>query len=91
MANESGNLIELSRRTDENKSSRFIAQRDDWKTPIIVNLQPQQANVPEIPPADLRFSQTGFGIKLQLDLTNLRKRRCVTSRTGTAPRRFCSK
>jgi hypothetical protein len=32
-------------------------------------LQPQQANVPEIPPADLRFSQTGFGIKLQLDLT----------------------
>jgi hypothetical protein len=46
-----------------------LRQRDDWKTPVIVNLQPQQANVPEIPPADLRFSQTGFGIKLQLDLT----------------------
>lgn len=44
-------------------------QRDDWKTPVVVNLQPQQANVPEIPPAALRFSQTGFGIKLQLDLT----------------------
>src|SRR5262249_13217137 len=28
-----------------------------------------KANVPEIPVADLRFSQTGFGIKLQLDLT----------------------
>ena len=47
----------------------LLRQRDDWKTPIVVNLQPQQANVPEIPLADLRFSQTGFGIKLQLDLT----------------------
>lgn len=47
----------------------LLRQRDDWKTPVIVNLQPQQANTPEIPPADLRFSQTGFGIKLQLDLT----------------------
>jgi hypothetical protein len=47
----------------------LLRQRDDWKTPIVVNLQPQQANFPEIPAADLRFSQTGFGIKLQLDLT----------------------
>ena len=36
---------------------------------VIINLQPQQANLPEIPPADLRVSQTGFGAKLQLDLT----------------------
>jgi hypothetical protein len=47
----------------------LLRQRDDWKTPVVVNLQPQQANVPEIPPADLRLRQTGFGIKLQLDLT----------------------
>src|SRR5919197_213539 len=47
----------------------LLRQRDDWKTPVVINLQPQQANVPEVPPADLRFSQTGFGIKLQLDLT----------------------
>src|SRR5215510_15309603 len=47
----------------------LLRQRDDWQTPVVVNLQPQQANVPEIPPSDLRFSQTGFGIKLQLDLT----------------------
>jgi len=47
----------------------LLRQRDDWKTPVVVNLQRQQANVPEIPLADLRFSQTGFGIKLQLDLT----------------------
>src|SRR5205809_1900603 len=47
----------------------LLRERDDWKTSVVVNLQPQQANVPEIPSADLRFSQTGFGIKLQLDLT----------------------
>src|SRR5215472_9170823 len=47
----------------------LLRQRDDWQTPVVVNLQSQQANVPEIPPSDLRFSQTGFGIKLQLDLT----------------------
>jgi hypothetical protein len=47
----------------------LLRLRDDWKTPIVIDLQPQQANAPEIPAADLRFSQTGFGIKLQLDLT----------------------
>jgi hypothetical protein len=31
-------------------------------------LQPQEANLPEIPPTNLRVSQTGFGVKLQLDL-----------------------
>src|SRR5262245_27936816 len=51
----------------------LLRQRDDWKTPVVVNLQPQQANVPEVPTADLRFSQTGFGIKLQLDLTISKK------------------
>lgn len=56
----------------EQTKTNFLAllrQRDDWKTPVVVNLQPQRTNVPEVPPADLRFSQTGFGIKLQLDLT----------------------
>src|SRR5215510_11931528 len=47
----------------------LLRRRDDWKTPIVINLQSQQSNLPELPPADLRFSQTGFGIKLQLDLT----------------------
>src|SRR5262249_55636295 len=47
----------------------LLRKRDNWQTPVVVNLQSQQANVPEIPPSDLRFSQTGFGIKLQLDLT----------------------
>jgi hypothetical protein len=47
----------------------LLRQRDNWTVPIVVNLQPPQANLPEVPPADLRFSQTGFGLKLQLDLT----------------------
>ena len=47
----------------------LLRQRDNWTVPIVVNLQLQQANLPEVPPADLRFSQTGFGLKLQLDLT----------------------
>jgi hypothetical protein len=48
---------------------RTLQQRDGWKTPILVNLQFPQANLPEIPPVELHFSQTGFGLKLQLDLT----------------------
>jgi hypothetical protein len=63
-----GAISGLAERTKANFLG-LLRQRDDWKTPVVVNLQPQQANVPEIPPADLRFSQTGFGIKLQLDLT----------------------
>jgi hypothetical protein len=47
----------------------LLRQRDNWTVPIVVNLQPQQANLPEVPPADVRFGQTGFGLKLQLNLT----------------------
>jgi hypothetical protein len=63
-----GAVSGLAERTKANLLG-LLRQRDDWKTPLVINLQAQQANVPEIPPADLRFSQTGFGIKLQLDLT----------------------
>jgi hypothetical protein len=58
----------LAERTKANLLT-LLRQRDNWIVPVVVNLQPQQANLPEIPPADLRFSQTGFGLKLQLDLT----------------------
>jgi hypothetical protein len=47
----------------------LLRQRDGWKTAVVINLQAQQANLPEMSPADLRVSQTGFGVKLQLDLT----------------------
>ena len=63
-----GTISELAEQTKINLLA-LLRQRDEWKTAIIINLQPQQANLPEIPPTDLRVSQTGFGAKLQLDLT----------------------
>jgi hypothetical protein len=63
-----GTISDLAEQTKANLLA-LLRQRDAWKTAIIINLQPQQANLPEIPPADLRVSQTGFGVKLQLDLT----------------------
>src|SRR5438093_10520238 len=63
-----GAVSELAEQTKANLLA-VLRQPDRWKTPIIVNLQSAQANLPEIPPAALRFSQTGFGLKLQFDLT----------------------
>src|SRR6266581_8252282 len=63
-----GAVSELAERTKANLLA-LLRQPDGWKTPIVVNLQSAQANLPEIPPAALQFSQTGFGLKLQFDLT----------------------
>jgi len=63
-----GAVSSLAEQTKANLLA-LLRQHDDWKTPVVVNLQSEQANLPEVPSADLRFSQTGFGIKLQLDLT----------------------
>jgi hypothetical protein len=63
-----GAVSELAEQSKANLLA-LLRQPDRWKTPIVVNLQSPQANLPEIPPAALRFSQTGFGLKLQLDLT----------------------
>jgi hypothetical protein len=63
-----GSISELAERTKANLLA-LLRQRDGWKTAVVINLQPQQANLPEIPPVELRVSQTGFGVKLQLDLT----------------------
>jgi len=63
-----GTISELAEQTKSNLLA-LLHQRDEWKTAVIINLQPQQANLPEIPPTNLRVSQTGFGAKLQLDLT----------------------
>ena len=63
-----GAISGLAEQTKSNLLS-LLRQRDDWKTPVVVNLQSQQSNLPELSPADLRFSQTGYGIKLQVDLT----------------------
>ncbi|HZS17786.1 MAG TPA: hypothetical protein VFA51_07630 [Candidatus Udaeobacter sp.] len=63
-----GTVSELAEQTKSNLLS-LIGERDEWKTSVIVNLLPQQANLPEIPVSDLRVTQTGFSTKLQVDLT----------------------
>jgi hypothetical protein len=63
-----GAVSVLAEKTKANLLS-VLHVSDSWKTPIIINLQPTQANVPELPPAALRLSQTGFGLKIQIDLT----------------------
>lgn len=61
----------ISHLAEETKANLLtLLQRSDaWETPIVINLQFPQTNLPEIPPAALHFSQTGVGLKLQLDLT----------------------
>ena len=63
-----GAVSKLAEQTKANLLG-LLRQPDRWKTAIVINLQPEQANLPEIPPAELRLSQTGSGMKLQLDLT----------------------
>lgn len=63
-----GAICDLAERTKRDFLN-LIAQRDEWTTPIVINAQYPQANLPERPRAALSFSQTGFGLKLQLDLT----------------------
>jgi hypothetical protein len=63
-----GAICELAERTKRDVL-QLIDQRDEWTTPIVVNAQYPQANLPETPRAALNFAQTGFGLKLQLDLT----------------------
>lgn len=61
-------ICDLAERT-KGDVLRLSDQRDEWITPIVVNAHYPQANLPEVPRAALNFAQTGFGLKLQLDLT----------------------
>jgi hypothetical protein len=63
-----GAVSDLAERTKADFLA-LLRQRDNWAVPIVVDLQPQQANLPELPSTNLRFTQTGFGLKLQLNLT----------------------
>lgn len=61
-----GSVCALAERTKSNLL-QLLHQSDRWKTAIVVNLQYPQANVPEIPESNLALSQTGSGLKIQLD------------------------
>lgn len=62
-----GALCDLGERTKRSVLA-LLQEEDRWKTPIVVNARLPEANLPEAPVAQLNFSQTGFGLKLQLDL-----------------------
>jgi hypothetical protein len=62
-----GALSALAERTKANLLA-LLQRRDQWVTATIINLQSRAPNLPEIPSTALRFSQTGSGLKLQLDL-----------------------
>src|SRR6266513_2868426 len=57
----------LAERTKTNLLA-ILHRRDQWNIAAVINLQSRAPNLPEIPSAALRFSQTGSGLKLQLDL-----------------------
>ncbi|MDP9004051.1 MAG: hypothetical protein M3N12_04595 [Verrucomicrobiota bacterium] len=63
-----GAICDLAGRTKRDLL-QLIDQRDDWVTPIVIKLEFPQANLPDAPRTALNFSQTGAGLKLQLDLT----------------------
>jgi hypothetical protein len=46
----------------------LVGQRDDWIIPIVINARRPQANLPDLPRLKVDLGQTGFGLKLQLDL-----------------------
>ena len=62
-----GAVSTLAERTKANLLA-LLQRRDQWVTPTVINLQSRTPNLPEIPSAALRVSQTGSGLKLQLDL-----------------------
>jgi hypothetical protein len=62
-----GTVSDLAEHLKRNTLS-ILRTSDDWKTPIVLNVQLPQANIPDVPSKSLRFSQTGAGLKLQLDV-----------------------
>lgn len=62
-----GAISTLAERTKTNLLA-ILQRRDEWAIPAVINLQARAANLPEVPNAAFRFSQTGAGLKLQLDL-----------------------
>lgn len=62
-----GAVCDLAERTKRDLL-QLTNQRDQWTAPIVIHLQNPQANLPEIPRTGLALAQTGFGLKVQLNL-----------------------
>ena len=66
-ASDRGSVSDLAERTKKNVLA-VLRRRDDWKIPIVINLQPRAANLPELRQSEIQFNRTEAGMKLQLDL-----------------------
>jgi len=62
-----GAICDFAERT-KRELLTLLQQRDSWTTAIVINAQYSQANLPELPRLSVEVGQTGFGLKLQLDL-----------------------
>ncbi len=62
-----GAVCDLAEQT-KTTALHLLGERDAWKTPIVIDAHYPEANSPESAPAQLDVSQTGFGLKLQLQL-----------------------
>jgi hypothetical protein len=62
-----GAICDFAERT-KRELLTLLDQRDNWTTPIVINAQYPRANLPESPRLSVDLAQTGFGLKLQLDL-----------------------
>ena len=60
-----GAMCDLAERTKAGLL-RLLGLSDDWKTPLVINLDYRAANVPDAPAAQFELSQLGYGLKLQL-------------------------
>ena len=62
-----GAIADLAEHSKRNVLALLLTG-DNWLVPILLNIEQPQANLPEIPPAELNFCQPGSGLKIQLDL-----------------------
>lgn len=67
-----GGICDLAERIKKDALT-LLHPADRWTTPILIHAQRAHADAPDISPARLQVSQTGFGLKIQLDL-NLRSK-----------------
>lgn len=62
-----GAICDIAERT-KRAALVLLQERDSWTIPILINARLPQADRPELPSTRLHISQTGFGLKLQLEL-----------------------
>ena len=60
-------MCDLGERTKSHLLN-LLGLRDNWKTPLLINLAYPQANFPDAPAARFEMSQLGYGLKLQLNV-----------------------